>query len=155
MPARAREIITALNLQPLPHEGGFFRVTWRSDVSSAILFLLTPEDFSALHRLGQEELWHFHAGDPVELLRLDPRDGTAGLLRLGADVRAGEAPQAAVPAGTWQGARLAPERVSAGFALLGCTVVPPWDERRFELGARADLAARFPGHAAIIAALTR
>ena len=72
MNAAARALIERLGLAPLPEEGGFFRVTWRGAHGSAILFLITPEEFSALHRIAQDELWHFHAGDPVEHVRIDP-----------------------------------------------------------------------------------
>jgi predicted cupin superfamily sugar epimerase len=155
MTEAARELIATLKLDPLPAEGGFFRQTWRSETSSAILFLLTPAGFSALHRLDREELWHFHAGDPVEHVQLDPRDGRRRITRLGAEVRTGLTPQVAVFAGVWQGARLDPARTAAGYALLGCTVTPPWDDGGFELGGREALAAAFPGERPWIEALTR
>lgn len=153
MNAAAREIVAALRLEPLPREGGFFRQTWRSAAGSAIYFLLTPEDFSALHRLRTDELWHFHAGDAIEHVQLDPRDGQARIARLGADVRAGEQPQLVVPAGVWQGARIVAPR--AGWALVGCTLAPAWREEDFELGGRAALQRAFPAQAGIVAALTR
>jgi predicted cupin superfamily sugar epimerase len=154
----AHELIARLGLEPLPHEGGFFRATWRSETASAILFLITPRDFSALHRIAQDEIWHFHAGDPVEHVQLDPGTGAWRMTRLGADVLAGEAPQVVVPAGVWQGARLAarpPDRAAHGFALIGCTVSPPWEQRGFALGARRALTREFPAAAPWIAALTR
>lgn len=153
MNAAARALIERLGLAPLPEEGGFFRVTWRGAHGSAILFLITSEDFSALHRIAQDELWHFHAGDPVEHVRIDPATGEAVVNRLGADIAHGETPQLAVPAGHWQGARLVAG--AHGYALLGCTVTPPWTPEGFELGARERLTADFPRHAAWIARLTR
>lgn len=152
MNQEARQWIEQLALAPLPREGGFFRQTWCSAESSAILFLMTPDGFSALHRMAQDEMWHFHAGDPVEHVQLTANG--ARLTRLGAEVLAGEAPQLLVPRGTWQGARLAPGG-RRGFALVGCTVTPPWDERGFELGERARLERAFAGAEAWIAALTR
>jgi predicted cupin superfamily sugar epimerase len=152
----ARAIIAALHLEPLPGEGGFFRQTWRSETSSAILFLLTPADFSALHRLDREEVWHFHGGEPVEHVQLDPANGQVRISRMGADVLAGETPQVIVPPRIWQGARLAPRAVAvADFALLGCTVSPPWDDRGFTLGGRAALTQAFPAHMELIRGLTR
>jgi uncharacterized protein len=161
--AEAQRLIAAFGLAPLPHEGGFFRQTWRSSAGSAIYFLLTDDDFSALHRLRTDEVWHFYAGDPVEHVQLDPRDGAHSVqhTRLGPNVLAGDAPQVVVPAGVWQGARLAgPPRVGsstglAGWALLGCTLAPPWEETRFELGAREVLLRAFPDHATIVHAFTR
>ena len=153
MNTAARQLLTALRLEPLPREGGFFRVTWRKATASAIYFLITPEHFSALHRLAQDEVWHFYSGDPVEHLRLDPRCGDAHVAHLGPDAVSGGSPQIIVPAGVWQGARTAEDR--HGYSLLGCTVSPPWDEGGFELGDRDLLQAAFPAQRELIRALTR
>jgi predicted cupin superfamily sugar epimerase len=162
MNAEAEKIIARLGLVPLPNEGGFFRQSWVSRerladgraAGSAIYFLLTPEGFSALHQLKTDELWHFYAGDPVELLQLDPRDRSTRLTVLGPDVLAGQIPQLTVRGGIWQGARLVPE-AGRGWALLGCTLAPAWDEREFLLGHRLELSTAFPAQAKLIAALTR
>ncbi len=155
--ATARSLIDALSLIPLPQEGGFFRQTWRSETSSAILFLLTPDDFSALHRLDREEVWHFHGGEPMEHVQLDPRDGTMKIGRLGSDILAGELPQIFVPPGVWQGARLLKRAIAPAtdYSLVGCTVSPPWNERGFALGERDPLTRSFPAAAELIHALTR
>src|SRR5215204_3564764 len=108
IPATARVLIASLDLQPLPGEGGFFRQTWRSSTASAILFLLTREAFSALHRLDRDEVWHFYRGHPVEHVQLNPADGNATITRIGPDVLAGEQPQLVVSENKWQGARLDP-----------------------------------------------
>jgi predicted cupin superfamily sugar epimerase len=164
MNAEAGQLISMLGLVPLPKEGGFFAARWTSPekmsdgrpCGSAILFLMTETDFSALHRLGMDEIWHFHAGDPAALTLLDPVAGSCRGLVLGPDVTGGHVPQAVVPAGTWQGARLLPGGAGGrGWALFGCTVSPAWDDREFELGARHELLREFPAHAAVIAALTR
>jgi len=160
----AAHIISKLGLKPLPDEGGFYASTWMSAAKgsdgratgSAILFLITPEDFSALHRLRMDEVWHYHAGDPGELVRLDPRDGTCRVAVLGPSVEADHVPQAVVPAGEWQGARILPGKASTrGWTLFGCTLSPAWDAGEFDLGNREALAREFPSHAGIIRALTR
>ena len=94
MNEEARQIITQLALAPLPDEGGWFRRTWTSPVrladgraaGSAIYFLVTPEDFSALHRLATDEVWLSHAGDALEHVTLDAAGGAARVTRLGGDV---------------------------------------------------------------------
>ncbi len=157
----ATDLIARLNLQPLPHEGGFFARTWTSretlpdgrPLGTAIYFLLTPDGFSALHRLDADELWHFHSGDPVEHLQLSP-SGSASISRLGPNPASGEIPQLTVPAGSWQGARLA-QNPRLGWALLTCTMSPGWTDSGFELGSRADLHALYPAHMSLISALTR
>ena len=149
----ADEIRQLLNLQPLAREGGWFVETHRAEhaLASAIYYLVEADSFSALHRLGADEVFHFYLGDPVEMLQLGP--GTESrVLRLGTDLAAGERPQAVVPAGAWQGTRLVP---GGRWALLGTTMAPAFEPGGFELGRRADLAARWPAHRALIEALTR
>lgn len=162
MNAEAQKIIAKLGLAPLLHEGGWFRQTWKSGAQfaggraagSAIYFLVTPEDFSALHRLRTEEVWLFHAGDALEHVMLDPADGAVRVTRLGGEVLAGETPQVVVPGGVWQGARLA-AGATRGWALLSCTMAPAWDENEFELGKREALGREFPAAREKIVALTR
>jgi len=162
MNAAARQVISKLGLMPLPREGGFYKSTWTSPATgpdgralgSAILFLMTEVEFSALHRLGMNEIWHFHAGDPAELTRIDPGTGSRLTIVLGPDVAGGHVPQAVVPAGDWQGARLC-AGATRGWSLLGCTLSPAWDERDFELGSAAALVREFPAHAEVIRSLTR
>ncbi len=154
MNAAARAIVEALQLEPLPREGGYFRATWRNATASAIYFLVTPEDFSALHSMAQDEIWHHYAGDAVEHVQLDPHDGSVRTIRLGPDVLSGEEPQLVVTAHVWQGAKLAPG-FRVGYALLGCTVSPPWDERGFALADPAELRNAFPRQDAMITTLTR
>jgi predicted cupin superfamily sugar epimerase len=121
---------------------------------TAIYFLITANDFSALRRLEVDETWHFYAGDPVRLVQLSPEHPDGRVVTLGPDVLAGQTPQQGVSAGTWQGARLE-DGGTRGWALLGCTMVPGWVEQEFTLGARTGLIAEFPGAAAEIARLTR
>jgi predicted cupin superfamily sugar epimerase len=156
------QLIARFGLQRLPAEGGWFARTWTGAIiptdrgpcpaGTCILYLLTDVDFSALHRLQSDEVWHFHRGDAVELLRLDPATEKGGWTRLGSNFLAGEAPQAVVPAGWWQGARLA---AGGKWALLGCMMAPGWDDADFELGARASLLAAFPRWTDAVSALTR
>lgn len=158
--------IAALALAPHP-EGGWFRETYRASdvlprahlparfggpraVSTAIYFLLRRGEFSALHRIRSDEIWHLYAGGPLGLTLLYP-DGRATRLRLGTDVTRGDAPQAVVPAGCWYGAWL---EDGAPFALTGGTVAPGFDFEDFELGTRRELLARFPQHRALIEPLT-
>ena len=162
MNARAQEIIDRLGLVPLPLEGGFFRRTWTGPArgaggrtaGTAIYFLITETGFSALHRLGMDEVWGFHSGDPVEHVQLAPGDAAPRATILGADLTAGQVPQLVVPGGVWQGARLAPAAAS-GWALLTCFMAPGWDEREFTLGERAELRREFPAAAQWIEGLTR
>jgi predicted cupin superfamily sugar epimerase len=164
MNEEAARLVSRLALAPLPGEGGYFARTWTSPrtgpggraLASAIVFMITGDEFSALHRIGMDEVWQFGGGDPAELVRIDPATGALRACVLGADVAGGQLPQAAVPAGEWQGARVLPAASKPrGWSLFGCLVAPAWDEREFELGRRDALLRQFPAHAETIRALTR
>jgi predicted cupin superfamily sugar epimerase len=142
-------VAAALGLERLPHEGGLFRRTHVDEHSSAIYYLLLAPDFSALHRLGATEVYHWYGGSPLRLLLLRP-DGRSEETVLGTDVTAGQRPQLVVPAGTWQGSSPDGE-----WSLVGTTSAPPFDWVHFELGDRGDLARRYPEAADRIAELTR
>jgi len=163
----AQKVIDRLQLVPLPIEGGYFRETYRSplrhpghalpaeyggerNASTAIYYLLTPDTFSALHRVKSDEVFHFYAGDPVEMLQLRS-DGDAAVVLIGNDLAAGHEPQVVVPAGVWQGCRLVP---GGRWALMGCTVAPGFDYADFEAARRAELVRDYPEQAEMIAALT-
>ena len=185
MRPRARDLAATLGLQPHP-EGGFFLETYRAGetvatphgdrpLSTAILFLVTAESISHLHRLRSDELWVFQGGLPLELvtvagdgmsqtcvlgeveesgssrdLAVPPSGGTP----IGLPRGAGEwLPQALVPAGCWQGARLAggPHLpADYAWALVSCIVTPGFSYEDFELGEREALLAAHPQHAELI-----
>ena len=152
--------------------------------STAILFLVTAGSVSRLHRLASDELWVYQGGLPLELVTISA-SGELERRVLGdlEVVAAGEAhgassadelaaaglatgsvggalqwlPQALVPAGSWQGARLAGgPHLPAGhaWALVSCVVTPGFDFEDFELGDRNALLAAWPQHAGLIRELT-
>jgi hypothetical protein len=151
-----------LHLEPHPVEGGSFRRTFTSAASldlprgtraqgTAIYYLLEQGQFSEMHVLDSDELFHFYLGDPVEMLQLFP-DGSSALFLLGPELNAGQHVQLLVPAGVWQGTRI----LDAGkFALLGCTVVPGFDFADYRNASYAELAAKWPDQKDRIKALTR
>ena len=164
----ADEVKTLLQLKPLPMEGGFFRETYRSrgelsppclpegfpgprSLATAIYYLITPESFSALHRLPGAEIFHFYCGDPAIMLQLLP-DGTSRTIALGVDLVNGHQPQVIVDGGVWQGCRLTP---TGSWALLGSTMSPGFDPGDYETGERESLMAKYPGAAANIREYTR
>jgi predicted cupin superfamily sugar epimerase len=155
------DLIAHYALEPIPREGGRFRQTWagpeRGDgrpEGTAIVALLTtePGDYSALHRLPTDEIWHFHLGDPLRLLLLRP-DGSSDTVVLGPDVLGGQHVQYVVPAGTWMGARvLGGDRA---WTLFGCTMAPGFTFEGYEHGDAGELARRYPERASLIAELGR
>ena len=167
---RKDKIIEGLGLQAHP-EGGFFRETYRDSrrvyldasasitraASTAIYYLLGAHDFSALHRIASDEVWHFYEGSPLRVSILSPEDGGVEHLVLGSSASAGQVYQAVVPAGCWFGATLDPDSPfdADAYALVGCTVSPGFEFEDFELATSNDLLARFPEHVALINSLTR
>lgn len=160
-------LVQTLELKPHP-EGGFYRETYRCtdmivagalppeygadrSVCTCIYYLLTSDSFSAIHRVKSDEIYHFYAGDGLELSLLFP-DGKAETVLVGADITTGQRPQFVIPGGVWQGSRV----VAGGkYALIGCTVAPGFDFADFEMGARSELCRDYPAHAEMISALTR
>lgn len=148
-PGDADRVAELLGLELLPEEGGRYRRTHLDVRSSAIYYLLGPDDASALHRLPTAEVWHHYVGAPVRLLTLHP-DGRAVEHCLGPDLESGARPQVIVPGGVWQGA------VSTGsMSLLGTTMAPPFDGAAFELGDAVELTERYPQAAQLIDELVR
>lgn len=163
----AEQIIKFFGMKPLPGEGGFYVETYRCpekisqaelparyardrSFSTAILYLLTPDTFSALHRVRSDEIFHFYLGDPVTMLQLHS-DGASEVITLGHDVLSGQRVQVAVPRDSWQGCFL---NKDGRFALMGTTVAPGFETADFEPARRQDLLERYPGQRDLIIQLT-
>lgn len=131
----ADAVARLLDLRPHP-EGGSYAETWRAEArdgarasGTAIYFLLRAGERSQWHRVDAAEIWHFYAGDALEL-RTSADGRSLVTRRLGTDLAAGERPQLVVPPGHWQAAR-----PLGAWTLAGCTVSPGFDFAGFELAA--------------------
>ena len=158
-------LIATYKLTPHP-EGGFYAETYRScgliaaenlptftgsrAYSTAIVYLLRAGDKSHLHRIKQDEIWHFYLGGPMRLVIISP---CAKLLEvtLGQNIAAGHFIQYCVPKGCWFGATPLPE---SSFSFVGCTVAPGFDFEDFELGQKNQLSKQFPAFKNIIEEFT-
>jgi uncharacterized protein len=137
MHARAADLIDMLGLAPHP-EGGWYRELYRSaDLVSradllardgepraaltSIYFLLVAGQVSRWHVVTLDEVWHFHEGEPLEVLTHSPGTPAVEVLTLG-PAAAGMQPQHVVPRDLWQAAR-----PRGAYALVGCTVAPGFD----------------------------
>lgn len=166
----AGSLIRHYHMQRVAQEGPWFSVTYASEdelqpgelparyagkrsAGSAIVVLETPADFSAMHRLQTDEVWHFYDGAPLDMLLLYP-DGTGRRITLGPHVLAGELRQFTVPHGVWQGSAprgAAPTRYSFAADQLS----PGFDYADLEMGYRDALARQYPAYARDIERLTR
>ena len=165
----AKDVKELLGLRPHPREGGWYVRTYEAAelvaaeafgdgryagprrTGTAIFYLLEPTTFSEMHRLRSDEVFHFYAGDVVEMLQLKA-DGSGAMVLIGNDLLRGQKPQVVVERGVWQGSRM----VEGGqWALLGCTVSPGFEFEDYEPGERVKLSVGWPEFAEEIAALTR
>ncbi len=133
MTMTADEIVELLDLQPHP-EGGHYRETWRAEAApgeratgTAIYFLLKSGEVSHWHRVDAAEIWHWHAGAPLEL-SISTNGQEIRTEILGSALESRQNPQVIVPTHAWQSAR------SLGdWTLVGCTVSPGFEFSGFEM----------------------
>lgn len=119
--------------------------------ATCIYYLLTPGNFSAMHKLKGDEVYHFYLGDPVEMLNLYP-NGKSEIIKLGHDIAGGALLQHVVQHGVWQGSRL----IEGGkFALMGTTMSPGFSFKDCEFGSYKQLAHEWSSAAELIKQLTR
>jgi uncharacterized protein len=160
----AQEVCERLGLEP-NHTCGYVKATDSSallvpegslpppfdqarPVGSALLFLVTPSAPVRLHRIRNDQLYHYYLGDPIELLLLRP-DGTNDRVVIGPALADGQHVQFPIPGGTFHTARL----LGAGSWFLGgSTQWPAVLPSDVEMGDGEELARRYPDVAAIIRA---
>lgn len=123
------KLIKNHNLLPHP-EGGFYKETYRSDHSTGIYFLLKKGDYSALHMIKSDEMWHFYGGDSLIVVEVDENGSIIETL-INSDN-----PQYVVKANRWFGSYL-PE--NSRYAFCGCTVSPPFEFKDFKLANFDDI----------------
>ncbi len=104
-----------------------------------------------MHRLRQDETWHFYEGNPLSVCILGA-GGTCRVERMGRDADRGEHLQLVLRAREIFGASVARP---GGYALLGCTVAPGFEFQDFELVSRERLIAAYPAHEDLILQYTR
>jgi len=164
----AEQWIKYLELVPLPEEGGWFKEVYRSNefipkdslpnrfpgkrtFSTSIYYLLKGSEFSAFHRIKQDEIWHFYEGSSLTIHIIDP-DGNYTQTKLGRNFDQHERMQATINKG-WLFAATVNQQVL--YSLVGCTVAPGFEFEDFEAPSRKQLLELYPKHKKIIIELTR
>ncbi|WP_106794394.1 cupin domain-containing protein [Aquimarina sp. Aq78] len=167
MNTRIEKIVQKLDMNPHP-EGGFYKETYRSEgvipqqilnekfkgernYCTAIYFLLTSDNFSAFHKINQDEIWHYYEGSSLFVHVID-LEGKYHRYSVGINLDEGELPQLVVPAGCWFASSVKKED---SYSLVGCTVSPGFDFDDFELGEKKDLVQQFPEYKDVITQYTR
>ena len=138
----AAKLVERLELKPHP-EGGWYRELHRSAVRvetargsrsalTTIHYLLERGQLSRWHVVEADEVWHFYAGAPLELLAYDPQTRKLHRRTLGPVSDGGES-VAVIATGVWQAAR------SLGdYSLVGCSVGPGFEFEDFRFVSALD-----------------
>ncbi len=161
----ADEIRSLLNLEPNA-TCGFVRVTFVTKQSvppgdlpapfraggplgSALYFMVTPGAPVRLHRIRNEQLYHYYLGDPLELFLLHA-DGATERVIVGPDLRRGHRVQLLIPGNTFHTARLiGPARWFLGASTEWPGVIPA----DVEIGNLDKLAGEYPAIASELRAI--
>ena len=152
----AEEVCHLLDLEPNATCGSV-RVTYTSALSiapgglpapfadgrplgSALYFLVTPEAPVRLHRIRNDQLYHYYLGDPLELFLLHG-DGRAERIVVGPDLHHGERVQLLIPGNTFHTAWVIGER---RWFLGASTEWPGVIPADVEIGDLDELAGEYP-----------
>src|SRR6202140_5580247 len=117
----SEDVLKLLNLEPNA-TCGFVRETYRASqqiasgglpapfadgrpLGSALYLLVTPVAPVRLHRIRNDQLYHYYLGDPIELFLLHA-DGRSERVIVGPDLRGGQRVQQLIPGNTFHTARL-------------------------------------------------
>lgn len=150
----AEQVRTLLQLEP-NQTCGFTRLTYTSrqtlaagalpppfaaerPAGSALYFMVTPEAPVRLHRIRNDQLYHYYLGDPLELVTMRP-DGSSARVTVGPDIAAGQHVQLLIPGDTFHTAR-----VKGRWFLGASTEWPGVIPADVEIGDAKALAKRYP-----------
>jgi uncharacterized protein len=152
----AEEVRALLKLEP--HATcGFVRVTFISEkwiaagglpppfaegrpTGSALYFMVTPDAPVRLHRIHNDQLYHYYLGDPIDVLMLHA-DGTTKRAVVGPYLRAGQCLQLLIPGNTFHTARIVGGR---RWFLGASTEWPGVEPADVEIGDVDALGAKYP-----------
>lgn len=149
----AQEVIEQLQMSMLPVENTYYKSTYVGEIdqiteqpsSTAILALYSEEPLSRslFHKLKTDEMWHFYAGDPIQLHLIYP-DGSYRKVVLGDSLTLR---QFVIPKNVWQAGELVP---GGNWGLFGCTMAPGFTGREFTGGEKTELLKICPSQADVI-----
>jgi hypothetical protein len=109
-------------------------------MGSALYFMVTPTAPVRLHRIRNDQLYHYYLGDPLEVFMLHG-NGTTERFVVGPDLREGQRVQLLIPGNTFHTARLIGQR---RWFLGASTEWPGVVPADVEIGKLDELAAKYP-----------
>ena len=156
----ADEICSLLELEPNA-TCGFVRLTFLSKqtitpgglpapfadgrpLGSSLYFMVTPSAPVRLHRIRNDQLYHYYLGDPIEVFLLHA-DGATDRIIVGPDLRGGQRVQLLIPWNKFHTARLIGRR---RWFLGASTEWPGVMPADVEIGELDKLAGQYPSIAA-------
>jgi hypothetical protein len=156
----AEEILNLLELEPNA-TCGFVRLTFVSKqalaagvlpppfdearpAGSALYFMVTTSAPVRLHRIRNDQLYHYYLGDPLEVIMLNANGSTERAI-VGPDLRNGQHVQLLIPGNTFHTARLIGDRQ---WFLGASTEWPGVVPNDVEIGNLDLLADKYPAVAA-------
>jgi predicted cupin superfamily sugar epimerase len=156
--SKSSELIKHYGLLAHP-EGCFYKETYRAasavsvmrdadesstpksvqrSASTAIIFLVSGDSVSRLHRIKSDEVWHFYGGSALTVVELDDTLMEVRTTQLGTDLLRGEVVQYVVRANVWFGSFSQGE-----YSLVGCTVAPGFEFEDLEMANADSLRKKF------------
>ena len=111
-------------------------------VGSALYFMVTPVAPVRLHRIRNDQLYHYYLGDSIDVLMLHA-DGTTERAVVGPGLRSGQCVQLLVPGNTVHTARIIPESFR-GWFLGASTEWPGVEPADVEIGDVDALPEKYP-----------
>jgi hypothetical protein len=150
-PAATCGYVRQTYVSALTAPAGAFAAPFQAErpAGSALYFMVTPDEPVKLHRIMNDQLYHYYLGDPLEVLLL--RNGGEKVI-VGPDLAGGQTVQLFIPGGTFHTARVVGKRQ---WFLGASTEWPGVIPADVELGDAAKLAAEFPRVAGEIAAFPK
>jgi uncharacterized protein len=176
----AESVIKKLELEKHIHEGGYFKESYRSHdmisrnkshikkyehktseeksypeikrpASTLIYYLLVKTQYSAIHQVKSDEIWHFYLGSPVTIHIIN-EEHVSPRIQLGNNLENDENFHYVILKDTWFCAEI---NDKSSFALMGCTVSPGFEFEDFELGNKDKLLLQYPQHKDLIERFTK
>jgi predicted cupin superfamily sugar epimerase len=108
-------------------------------LGSALYFMVTQAAPVRLHRIRNDQLYHYHLGDPIEVLMLHS-SGSADRIVVGPDLGSGQLVQLLIPGNTFHAARL----IGDGWFLGASTEWPGVVPADVEMANLDELCAQYP-----------
>lgn len=146
-----QEIIKNLSLEPHPSEGGYFKRTYISEVTttcpagtrktlSSIYYMLSDDSpIGYLHKNQSDIIHYFHSGSPITYTIIQ-LNGQLETRILGNDLSLGQTPQLTVKGGCWKASELS----DGEYGLLSEAVSPGFEYEDMELARATNICHHFP-----------